>query len=47
MGLINLIDGSADRDLDNRKVLKMILDSAHELDGLIREIVRKTEELER
>jgi PAS domain S-box-containing protein len=44
MGLVNIL-GEPIESVDRSEVLNMILTSAHELDSLIRKIVRKTEEL--
>lgn len=45
MGFINLINSNKDPELTNKDLLPYVLDSAKELDGIIREIVEKSEKL--
>lgn len=45
MGLIHLINGYPDQKMDLHDALNHILTSANELDGIVRSIVRKTEEI--
>ena len=45
MGFINLIDSNKNQELQNKELLPYVLDSAKELDRIIREIVDKTEKL--
>ena len=47
MGLINLIAANPDNQPLNAELLEHLLTSAHELDGIIRDIVRKTELVDR
>lgn len=46
MGLINLVQSYQDDEMSLKEVMNNILSSAHELDVIIRKIVRKTEEIE-
>jgi PAS domain S-box-containing protein len=45
MGLINLLDYDMPEKNDQVDLLSLIADAAHQLDGIIRDIVRKTEQV--
>jgi two-component system response regulator len=45
MGLVNLLEGNPDHEKYFQEFWKPLLESAHELDAIIRKIVRKTEAL--
>jgi signal transduction histidine kinase len=44
MGLINLLQYEDNQDKNTRELLKHILDSAHEFDGIIKSIVQNTQQ---
>lgn len=46
MGLFSLLKNYTDNETGKDELLDALLTSAHELDGIIRAIVKKTEQIE-